>query len=171
MTGDLPAAREFAELARHFCGVVEAPGSDGGALLRDVHPLLARLYAAALALPHADPSDGPGAAGAGAAEDRLRRTLAGLLGERCHYREVFDAYDFEEDPVVGDLADDLASIHRELWDGLRLWDGGRRQDAVWEWRFGFETHWSEHATGALRAIRTLAFVHHLDGPPPRSGEA
>lgn len=101
----------------------------------------------------------------------IRRTLAGLLGERRHYREVFDAYNFEDDPVIGDLADDLASVHRELWDGLRLWDAGRRRDAVWEWRFSFEAHWSEHATSALRAIRTLAFAHDLDRPPPQGNEA
>ena len=28
-------------------------------------------------------------------------------------------------------------------------------DAVWQWRFSFESHWGQHATGAMNALREL----------------
>ncbi len=167
------AVRDFAVLAEQYIALVEsAAGGTAGAFLRAVHPLLARLYAGALARPDLEPSGGPDAERAGERERVARLALGALIGERRLYREVFDAYDFEGEPVVGDLADDFASVYGELWGGLQLWRQGRAQDAVWEWRFSFGVHWSEHATSALRALRTLAFVYDLDlKAPPADPDA
>jgi hypothetical protein len=32
-------------------------------------------------------------------------------------------------------------------------------DIIWEWEFGFETHWGEHATNAIRALYWLLYNH------------
>jgi hypothetical protein len=162
-----PAAEALAALAARYTAALDAGlGASAGDLLRAVHPLLAQLYAAGVVLPDARPTDGPDLPDRRALEQERRQALGALLGGRCFYREVFDAYDFVEEPVVGDLSDDLAAVERELREGLDLWQVGRARDAVWAWQFSFETHWSEHATSALRAIRTLAYVYDLDGPPP-----
>jgi Domain of unknown function (DUF5063) len=82
------------------------------------------------------------------------------------YREVFDPYDESIDKVVtGSLADDLSDIYVDLRQGEDFWSHGLFDEAVWQWRFGFESHWGEHATSALRAIRTLSASHDLRFPP------
>jgi hypothetical protein len=58
----------------------------------------------------------------------------------------------EEDPVVGDLADDLADIYRDIKAGLWLYDHGHTTQAVWAWRYTFQIHWGRHATNALYAL-------------------
>lgn len=57
-----------------------------------------------------------------------------------------------EEPVTGDLADDLMDIYIDLKNGLRYYDVGRISDAVFEWAFSFGVHWDRHATGALRVL-------------------
>ena len=66
--------------------------------------------------------------------------------------------------MIGSLADDLADIYMDISSGEELWLAGDSEEAVWEWRFHFETHWSEHLTGSLRAIRSLAATGDLDFP-------
>ena len=98
------------------------------------------------------------------------RTVCFALGKQIgprwnSYQEVFDPYAVPpENPVTGSLADDLSDILLDLEDGEQLWLQGEFAAAVWDWRFGFESHWGEHVTGALRAIRTLAAVHDLGFP-------
>jgi hypothetical protein len=61
--------------------------------------------------------------------------------------------DQADEAVMLPLADDLADIHRDLTHGLRaLADGAAHEDVVWEWRFGFYSHWGRHATEALRVL-------------------
>jgi hypothetical protein len=76
--------------------------------------------------------------------------------------EVFDPYaEPPEAVVLGSLADDVGDIYLDLADGLELWAAGNLAAAVWEWRFGLESHWGQHLTGALRAIHALALKHDL----------
>ncbi len=60
----------------------------------------------------------------------------------------------EDESVVGDLADDLADMYRDIKDGLRLYDHGHIAEAVWSWRNSFQTHWGRHATNALYVLHT-----------------
>jgi hypothetical protein len=146
-------------------------------LLQHVHPLLAELYATGFALPikpesayedDDDELEAPGSNAARVAEhtDRWRSMFIALqdqIGSRWNsYQEIFDPYaEPPEAPVTGSLADDLADIFLDLEDGEQLWSAGKFDAAVWNWRFGFESHWGEHVTGALRALHTLAAVHDL----------
>lgn len=56
---------------------------------------------------------------------------------------------------VGDLADDLADVFADVAQGLRLFDRGHVDDAVWSWRFALGTHWGEHATSAIRVLHRV----------------
>ena len=78
--------------------------------------------------------------------------LGEYLGNRSHYWQVFDPTNqADHESVGGSLADDLADIYRDLRRGLVLWESERRSCAVWEWRFGFWSHWGAHLFGALSA--------------------
>jgi hypothetical protein len=89
----------------------------------------------------------------------LRARVHDLFGAHTVYWLVFDPYDEEADrePVIGDLVDDLVSIYEDLHAGLEAYRGGGdlARDAVWDWDFGFRTHWGTHLTGALRALHSL----------------
>ncbi len=69
-----------------------------------------------------------------------------------HYSEIFSPLVPQEEPVVGDLADDLVDIYRHLAAGLHLHEGDSVDDALWEWGFNFQAHWGEHASSAIRAL-------------------
>ncbi len=70
-----------------------------------------------------------------------------------HYGDVFEPLTLPTEGLgVGDVADDLADIYRDLLSGLRACDSGDRAGAVWQWRSSFWTHWGRHATGAARAL-------------------
>lgn len=69
-----------------------------------------------------------------------------------HYSEIFSPHVMQDEPVVGDLSDDLHDIYGHVAKGLHLHEMGRIDDALWEWGFGFQTHWGEHASSAIRAL-------------------
>lgn len=166
------ALQDFAETAREFCRTIEDRANlEAVGLLGAVHLLLAKLYLAALSLPSADvlsseeqvdPVRHP------ANPDRVTHdewrelfaSLQELIGAQDSYREVFDPYKpISEGEVTGSIADDLADIYRDLKVGLAAWDRGQSGDALWTWRFGFESHWGEHATGALRALHVMCSTY------------
>lgn len=144
--------------------------------LADIHRRLAAVYEHALNLPSSGgrhppeaPATRPAPATTEASGNAPRfHAFVQRLGADRYYFEVFDPWEDTGDPaVVGDLADDLWDIYTELQAGLALWDQGRRENAIWEWRFGFEMHWGEHATGAMRALYMLARRRaDLWGSPP-----
>lgn len=73
------------------------------------------------------------------------------------YWEIFDTYTLEE-PVQGSLTDDLSDIYHDLREGIALYEGKKYNEAVWSWKFSFETHWGSHAIDAARALHYLIFM-------------
>lgn len=65
----------------------------------------------------------------------------------CDPREICNS-----EVTMGDLADDLADIWRDLKRGLGLYEMGRHTAAAWDWRYSFRSHWARHATSALEAL-------------------
>ena len=174
------AVDAFRNASDEFLALIEArDGLSAEDLLHRAHLQLARLYALGVELPTKPASayeevdeDAELTHDSAGAEEFVRRwapllrTLEAKIGRRWNfYQEVFDPYrDPPEAPVTGSLADDLAGVYLDLLKGRDHWQHGRPAEAVWEWRFGFESHWGEHATGALRAIRTLASTYDLGFP-------
>jgi hypothetical protein len=147
-------ARRFSDEARVFVAWAEGQGD---AVL--TAPLALRrivaLYAAALELPQpwserVAPAahDEPPALLAQLARVRSRASAIPLQ----HYSEIFSPLVVADEPVVGDLADDLVEIYRDVGRGLARYDAGRVDDAIWEWAFNFQIHWGEHASSAIRAL-------------------
>jgi hypothetical protein len=186
----------FAALAAVYCEWIEDfQRHSPEVFLSSIQPVIAQLYAIGLILPplpesdeeHPDEQEMDDAVPPWLAESAglpdadpdqvpvdawwsLYASLSAFLGPRNSYREVVDPYEpTSEQEVTASLADDLADIYRDLLRGCRKWARGECSAAHWEWRFGLESHWGEHATGALRAIHCLAAWYAL--PWPSSGAA
>jgi hypothetical protein len=184
-----PALRAFASLAEEYCSWIDSCDEHTCLeILSAAHSLLARLYAAGLALPSTgvlfddDPDDAgtdvwePGATprdpdrGDDLSQARIYRCLAGKLGRWNSYREVFDPYEPpSEAEVMSSLSDDLSDVHGDLRSGLLKWHRGGTGEALWEWRFGLENHWGKHATDALRALHILAAESEAPWPASTNG--
>lgn len=141
----------FFHTAAEFCRWAEgdpaAPDEEVATALR----LLSGLYAQALELPTLfDEADAPGLPH----EEWLAiyKRFGSLPFN--HYAAYSAPYDTEDPcPGIGDIADDLADIWRDLRGGLALYEKGNRAAAAWEWRDSFNIHWGRHAAGALHAFQ------------------
>ena len=164
----------FAELAQRYVQLIDShERQDLQAFVVLVHPLLVDLYRAALVLPAVEPTeedlpDRPGLDQWG----RIFQSLGAKFGSRNQYSEMFDPYDAPgTEPVHPAISDDLADIYVDLKQGLNRWKEGTKDDAVWQWRFLFESHWGRHATDALRALHALVFDYGVEVSPRESDGA
>jgi hypothetical protein len=109
--------------------------------------LLPELYVAALDLPDVEPTDRD--------FDLPAQKLQIDFGEIAWYKEIFDPYEMEDQPVTGDLVDDLMDIYSDVKRGLLIYEQGTpddKVDAVWHWKFDFGAHWGFHLVDAIRAM-------------------
>ena len=151
----------FREWARH--------GSDDGtAAARNALHRILRLYLAGLQLPAESPDELEGTSDTDlerVSRDELRsvREAAARI-PLGFYGEIFDPLPVPpEEPVVGDLADDIEDIYHDVVRGLQAYEQGQHALAVWEWRFHLRVHWGEHATSAIRALHCWLAENDFDG--------
>ncbi|SHG60966.1 DUF5063 domain-containing protein [Massilia sp. CF038] len=78
---------------------------------------------------------------------RFGQLPVGYYGTICNPLEVPAA-----ESALGDLADDLADIWRDLKKGLFLFDAGDRAAAASQWQESFTIHWGDHAANALAVV-------------------
>lgn len=146
------AIDRFAIAARTFIAWAESPGTaDSHAEASRARRSIAALIAAAIELPGGTPdkkaSDLP--------DDEYQRIYKrfGALPFN-YYSECFNPLVIPpEEPVVADLADDLADIWRDVKEGLLLYESGSPQSAAWHWSNHYSFHWGHHATAALYALQ------------------
>lgn len=114
--------------------------------------LIVNLYAGVLALP--DRGLGEDVEESGVSDDIWRKMLTRFEGLSFNYYSKFFSPEkgAAEEPVTGNLADDLADTYRDIKKGLNLYERGYAADAVWQWNQSFETHWGRHATSAMHAL-------------------
>lgn len=158
--------RIFADLAVTYCDIIEGglpEGFDDQA--GELAGLLARLYAAASALPDVWDDRLEGMDEARVSHEVYRaisQRLAEVLGEHDYYWEVpcSDMADLAEEPspAMGQLSDDLTDIWRDLEVGRRSWERGDKLDrlfAIWYWRLHFFGHWGMHLVDALKVLHRI----------------
>ena len=92
--------------------------------------------------------------------DDLRLQLAQLLGNVDTYSYVFDPYDPEM--VEGQLSDDLTSIVADLEVGVRHYEAGEVEEALWWWQFSYVSTWGSTASAVLRALQSIVTHDRLD---------
>jgi Domain of unknown function (DUF5063) len=87
---------------------------------------------------------------------QLYDSLKEKLGDWDLYWMVFDPRT-DNEAIHGSLADDIADVYRELKNGIGLKETNKVPDGeiIFEWRFGFTSHWGQHAVNALRTIHFL----------------
>jgi len=175
---DHPAANAFVSVAQRYCALLENPVRDRDLWLADVLTTLATIYAAApmvreLALPtHPAPENIPAAFRLTNDEwTALYTHLKHTLGNDAIYSAQFnplvptphapsDSLREDETPL-GDLADDLADIYRDLKPGLTAWNtqnDALLEDVLFQWvHYGLLHHWGRHAVNAVRALHWLVY--------------
>jgi hypothetical protein len=144
-----PAVLMFVAQVRQFCAFVEQSISiETRERLLGTRLRLLALYQAALALPLVTPNTD---AISKAAIPPPRNWVG--FGTHELYWEVFDPY-VNEEPVTGELSEDILEVLGDVRGPLSCWDAHPPQiaDAIWEWRFSFDSHWGNHAIDALRAL-------------------
>lgn len=143
----------FAETARGFCEWCE-----GRTELTDLQAAswLSRLYSQALNLPAVEPENEEGLPELPVqALERASVRLASFAGR--YYREVFDPDPtLDEEPVMGDIGDDLLDTYKDVRAGLVCFERGEAVEALWHWSFLHRIHWGRHALGALLAFHCLS---------------
>jgi hypothetical protein len=146
---------DFASAVRDFCAWAEAssetppePTEEAKAAIR----FLAVLYSGALNLPSISTADE--VPDYEVSYDDWKAVFArfGALPFNF-YRECDYPFALEDDESsIGDVADDLADVYRDLRVGLSLFANGHEAAAISHWRETFEIHWGLHAVSALKAL-------------------
>ena len=90
--------------------------------------------------------------------DPLRTALANVFEGLDEYAEVFDPV-LSGDVVRGSLSGDLAAVAADLAHGLRHYEAGRVDEALWWWQFSYLSSWGARAASALRVV--LSILAHL----------
>ncbi|NHZ99416.1 DUF5063 domain-containing protein [Massilia sp. CCM 8734] len=143
----------FVQSARDFCQWAEGDLQPGEAQVPIARRHLARLYAQALDLPQRDCDWGDEAAQVSHAAWQAMFARFGALPLN-YYSQSANTLDVVcSEMMIGDLADDLADIWRNLKHGLNLLDGGNPDAAVFQWRENFIIHWGSHAASALHVLQ------------------
>lgn len=145
-------ARPFRTFAEAYVAAIE-----NGAALPSIRQALANLYAAGLALDtKQDSSNWVNDSGVSHEDWRkVNDSLARSLPVHIYYDVTSNPFQVGEDPEIGigDLADDLADIWRDMKGGLRaVAKGVPETAALWHWKLMFDSHWGVHAAAALLAI-------------------
>jgi hypothetical protein len=159
------AVERFVNVAREFtswCRSSAGPDAVANARTALIH--LVNLYRAGLSLPM-DPPCG---------EDGTRPVIEHLPDARSTVLEHFRSLPFQyysevynpqpvgsEEPVVGDIHDDLLDIYVDVAKGLAIHDHGDIENADWEWQFSFKTHWGAHAVSAIRVLHCWLEDQHV----------
>ncbi len=143
---------KFAELAEDYCKWAEGPADEPSKEHFLATNYVAKLYLAGLELPTTEPQGDFDAPTISTEDYKVIHKRFGALPFQYYWEIFHPVQEKAEEPVTGDVCDDLADIYRDLKEGLKYWDKGQRQNAVFHWKNAFGFHWGRHATSALRAL-------------------
>ena len=158
----------FVQAARAYCGLIDSITEDDPSVFDRLELALAGLYSSIVRV-----EMGPGSdldlepKGISHLEWKaLAAKIDGSIGRAC---SALSDYLIELDGGQGDSEDasrarcawdDLADIYLDLQKGFELWDrgdGASRADAVWHWRFDYESHWGWHLMRAALTVHQVKY--------------
>ncbi|MHB1613056.1 MAG: DUF5063 domain-containing protein [Actinomycetes bacterium] len=94
----------------------------------------------------------------------IREGLALLLEGIDEFAEIFDP--LLPDQLVGArISDYLADVAADLLHGLRHYEQGRLDEALWWWQFSYLSNWGGHTASALRALLSVVSHQRVDADP------
>ena len=156
-----PGIDEVLTIARRYCELIDASGSDRPGWLREVANLLPRLHAAMTSVHYKVPDGSHDHPVNLDARFELYSHLRKLLADRDGYFLEFDRCQDGAEDMTGSLADDLTDIYCELKHGLRAFESNPGP-ALETWVLGYEWHWSQHLADASRHLANLDAARRLD---------
>ncbi len=150
-------AGEVEEYCRWCEGVPGSAGSEARTAIRH----LSQLYLLAQDLQVVE--DAPDVDGARPSDDDWRRVYERFacmpFGFYSLTLEPLDVGAESPEWGLGDVADDLADIYRDLLEGLSLFRAGHRSSAEWGWANSFRIHWGRHTVDAMRVLHIWCEEH------------
>ncbi|WP_082538116.1 DUF5063 domain-containing protein [Angustibacter sp. Root456] len=93
--------------------------------------------------------------------DPLHGALANVLEGLDDYADVVDPI-VSGEVVSGSLSGDLATVAADLSHGLRHFESGRVDEALWWWQFSYLSSWGARAAAALRVVQSILAHLRLD---------
>jgi hypothetical protein len=163
----IPQVVAFQCAASQFCDLLELDAAKPELWIREVLMALSDLYMEANRLLMLEPveflEDLPEQFSVHhdqwkAIYDRVSRALPQTW--YLTYFDLTEALNPDQVPVIGDLADDLADIYRDLKPGLRATesqDDAVMGTALFQWQFSFQRHWGDHAVNAMKLLHQLVY--------------
>ena len=155
---------EFVAVANEFCKYVErAHELNGGDLLKILQRILPLMYIKGSLLPALQPYFEDG--NEKFVTENQWKQINGLLGEKFgtadDYLEIFDIKATDaEGAVPASIAENMADIYQDIKDFLLLYQTGSQEvmnDAIWECKLNFESHWGQKLVNSLRAIHSFIY--------------
>lgn len=165
---------EFVDAAYRFCRLFEESPERPNVWCKDVLSALSKLYAAALELPEVTIEGAPDVPDiydlAVKEWSSVYSLVSNQLKSQRFYWHYFEPTDPVDEPAkecsMGDLADDLADIYRDVKPGLNIWGSEHDEflpSALFDWSHVLlETHWGIHAVSALPVLHFLVYMRGID---------
>jgi len=94
--------------------------------------------------------------------DPLRVSLADLLIGVDEYVEVDDPLLPSDGATLCRVSDDVADVTIDLVHGLRHYEAGRVDEALWWWQFSYLSTWGQRSLSAHRALLSIVSHQRLD---------
>ena len=158
------STKAFLVEVRRYCRLIEQDEDDSQGnswkFARNCLISIVKLYSAALLLPIIVPKTADILDEIHNDNWQLQRERLVQRLSRDYYWQVFEPLEQKQPEVlVGSLSDDLTDIWRDVKEGLLEFDksDASLDDVIWHWRSSFETHWGQHAVGAIAALNALCY--------------
>jgi hypothetical protein len=150
---------DFVNAAREYCNFIEAESSlTGTALLQAIQKHLLELYFVATKLPAINLQFNESLDSC--VDGDIIKLHLKLIAERLpfsYYWMVLNPSDMNSlaENGTGDLLDDLGDIYKDLRSAIVQFDSkdvAAKEEAVWSFKFDFDSHWGTHCIEVLSVI-------------------
>jgi hypothetical protein len=165
---DTKPVLDFIEVATQYCEIIEGRESRTKIkLLKEAFILFPQLCLYGMKLPEIERFNYYDYSELTEISDKMWSEVYTSLKHKLkrwdYYKEMSDPYNKKvKISMYGILSCDLSEIYEDIKLGLMAWENAtpaRKLSIIWNWKFGFEHHWGDHATSAFRALYSLLYEH------------
>ena len=156
---------EFVTVAAEFCKYMEqAEGTRRPTFVDTTLKILPLLYLKATLLPTCETmgEDLPEHYVTEETYEVLRMTLAGILGEKDDYLDVFvEDMKYSDQPITRYISEDLADIYQDIKDFIFVFQLGLNEtmhDALAICQENFRLYWGQKLVNTLRALHEVRYA-------------
>ena len=156
---------EFVTVAAEFCKyMAQAEGTRRPTFVDTTRKILPLLYLKATLLPTCETmgEDLPEHYVTEETYEVLRMTLAGILGEKDDYLDVFvEDMKYSDQPITRYISEDLADIYQDIKDFIFVFQLGLNEtmhDALAICQENFRLYWGQKLVNTLRALHEARYA-------------